>query len=162
MPKEYFFFRDTRTIRESLADSLESKAIEITYSTIRKHLGDLREWKKENGYAHGGLVLWKDWSVHFYKSSYLGKTCYMINLSGINYVFLKEQDINSQSIRTQVDISLPCLSIAKQIEEAFPEYDFNFTEDTFTITAMVNHYETANAIKGEIKKFISNLDEGEN
>ena len=65
---------------------------EITYKTFCKYV-DWKEISKLLGYAlhpKQGLMLKNDWAVSYHKSQYMGKPCYFVCWSAIEYIFQKE------------------------------------------------------------------------
>lgn len=72
--------------------AMMDSALEVTYETIRKHIADFADVCKMFGYAVGneaGLHMRNDWHVRYYRSKYCGEKCYVIQHSGIEYVFTK-------------------------------------------------------------------------
>jgi len=67
-----------------------SRSRGITYKTFIKYV-DWKELSKRLGYAihpKQGLTLKKDYVPSYYKSVYLGKPCYYIRWSAIEYIFV--------------------------------------------------------------------------
>lgn len=77
-----------------LLEEMEDAAVEIKYSTARRHLGHLlSDWAQSHGYIVGrgrGLRLKQDYRVRYYKSTYAGKPCIDIDWSAIDNIFVKD------------------------------------------------------------------------
>jgi hypothetical protein len=78
------------------------QAQEIAWKTFRTHVPieevheifpDYRyhgEYLAPDGRPAIGFHIKDDWAVHFYKSRFLGKTCYYIDHSSIEYIWTKQ------------------------------------------------------------------------
>lgn len=77
-----------------LLEAMEDRAVEITYRTARKHLGELLDfWAVRHGYVldpRRGLTLKKDYHVRYYRSWYGGRRCIDVDWSAIDNIFVKE------------------------------------------------------------------------
>ena len=77
----------------ALIDAMTSVAKEVSYRTMRKHVGDaLVEIERQLGYDVGhknetGLRLSKDWAVSYYRSTYDGRPCFYFVWSHIEHIF---------------------------------------------------------------------------
>lgn len=76
---------------EAISEMQES-AIDITYRTFLKNIGteNYRLLCDKLGYALNrseGLALYEDWHVSYHRSKHLGKRCYYLKHSAIEYVF---------------------------------------------------------------------------
>jgi len=70
-------------------------ATDLTYATVRKHLGDaLVELERALGYdvghERGGLRMRKDWAVSYARSQYQGRECIYVRWSAIEHIFVQE------------------------------------------------------------------------
>lgn len=68
-------------------EAMRDDAREITLSTFRKR-ADCREWEESAGYGRH-FPLARDYHVRFFKSRYLGRPCYYVVHSAIEYIFLQ-------------------------------------------------------------------------
>lgn len=92
--KWYFHTTCIHSDGKSITD-MQGVAKDITYRTLRKHLGDeLTGQEKilgyDTGYERGGLRMSNDWAVQFKSSTYQGKPCLYFAHSHIEYIFLQE------------------------------------------------------------------------
>lgn len=76
-----------------LINAMTASAKEVSYRTMRKHVGDaLVEIEHQLGYDVGhkretGLRLSKDWHVSFWRSTYDGRPCFYFVWSHIEHIF---------------------------------------------------------------------------
>lgn len=74
--------------------AMVDEAVDITYGTARKHLGDaLTKLELRLGYdtgrMRGGLRMRKDWAVGYARSYYQGRECIYVRWSAIEYIFVR-------------------------------------------------------------------------
>jgi len=71
-------------------EAMVDVARDVTLATVRKHCATA-EWEKQQGYGRH-FPLAKDWHVSYHKSVYLGKPCYYICHSAIEYIWVAPTD----------------------------------------------------------------------
>jgi hypothetical protein len=90
----WVFVTDCVNARGADINSMNDSARQISYRTLRKHLGEAlisleRTLQYDTGTERGGLRMSADWAVSCWKSWYRGKPCYFFRHSRIEYIFLK-------------------------------------------------------------------------
>lgn len=91
--KNFKYYANCGNIPKKFVLSLEEmvdKAKTISYKTFIKHV-DLQDIKALFPfYPKFNLHIQNDFAVGFYKSTFNGKTCYFIDHSSIEYIFLAQ------------------------------------------------------------------------
>ena len=74
-------------------NEMVDQAREVKLATLERHCVDLDKWKEVNDYScqnHKGFMkLEDDYAVSFHKSKYLGRPCYYMVHSSIEYIWVK-------------------------------------------------------------------------
>lgn len=73
---------------ESL-QAMVSRAQRVTYRTMLGHCQGLLDWAVEHGYVVRGqdLRMKNDWHISYHKSVFLGRPCYFLRWSGIEFIW---------------------------------------------------------------------------
>lgn len=74
---------------DAIRDLIEHERA-ITYRTALKRIGRTnlaRVFPDYDWRGQGGLTMKRDWHVGYYKSRYLGRPCYFVRHSAIEYIF---------------------------------------------------------------------------
>lgn len=73
----------------ALIDSLKCK--KVTYRTMMRNCEDLQQWAINHKYdirRDRGLTLEQDWNVGYFRSVYRGMSCYFLQYSGIEFIWI--------------------------------------------------------------------------
>jgi hypothetical protein len=63
---------------------------QVTYRTALKRIGRAelaRTFPDYDWHRRGGLTMKRDWHVGYYRSRYLGRPCYFVRWSAIEFIF---------------------------------------------------------------------------
>lgn len=79
-------------------------AKKVQYRTVLKHCHGLVAWAHSLGYARSrpGLILKRDPLVGFFKSTFLGQTCYFVDWSAIEFVWVRSGQCRDRVQATSV------------------------------------------------------------
>lgn len=91
--KKFTYYTNCVTIPKRLVSELEKmidRARTISYKTLIKHIDYKDIDQLFPFYSKYDLHIKNDFAVRFYKSKFCGKTCYFIEHSSIEYIFLPQ------------------------------------------------------------------------
>lgn len=91
MIKNFRYVTNCVNSTASAIDNMVSQERDVKWATIRKHcnLDDLKKLFAMYDWNGKGLHLKDDWAVSFHKSKFKGMSCYFIQHSAIEYVFVR-------------------------------------------------------------------------
>ena len=91
---KFYLSENCVSAKGELIRTMVDCSVDVSYSTIRKHCVDLKEFEESLGYVRNpkkGLTIWDDYAVSFHRSKYKGKRCYYIVHSAIEYIWMSEK-----------------------------------------------------------------------
>lgn len=77
-----------------LLDEAKENEIDISHETFRRNVEGLNDWAKQYGYAVGnekGLHLKNDYHVHYARSTFNGRPCFILKWSGYEFIWSDTQ-----------------------------------------------------------------------
>ena len=84
-----------------LINQMTDEAVEVSYSTMLRHCRGMLEWAVSKGYDRTraqGLTLKDDPYVTFNRGYYDGMRCYFLQWSGMEFVWVHEDDLRAAGI----------------------------------------------------------------
>jgi len=70
-----------------LIDALLDAAEEVSFTEALEHCEGLLAWAEAKGYSEDDFPLKGDWHVNYLRSTYDGQPCYVVQWSGIEYIW---------------------------------------------------------------------------
>jgi hypothetical protein len=95
-----------------LIQEMADQAVDVSYERMLRNCVGLVEWALGKGYDRSrtqGLTLKDDWHVGFYQSVYDGMRCYFVRWSGMEFIWVHEDDLAARG-----------LAVAEEPEPAVP------------------------------------------